>query len=82
MHRLIRPVSGSFVALLAAPVVMVQPAPSAPPAPATSSALNGQKRIILHTRDGQAIPVGPPYSRIDRFDEPEGDNWIARLTIE
>ena len=58
MHRLIRPVSGSFAALLAAPVVMAQPAPPAPLAPATSPALKGQKRIILHTRDGQAIPVG------------------------
>ena len=198
MHRLFGPVSGSFAALLAAPVVMAQPAPAARAAPATSPALKGQKRIILHTRDGQAIPVGtvvfiptatgsrfdvqiapertttyflsmrnfrcvegdevfchvpypyplgetvapgrldwlehallflskspkefgarfengiyfrmeidgsrivgtpqgidledigsppddptiPPYSRIDRFDEPEGDNWIARLTIE
>ena len=27
-------------------------------------------------------PSVPPYSQVDRYDEPEGDNWIARLTIE
>lgn len=27
-------------------------------------------------------PSIPPYSQIDRMDEPEGENWIARLIIE